>query len=55
MPVLVKKLFIWVGTLLLIFFMAFRPESAATIVRSVGAVLMAVAQGIGNFFSRLFM
>lgn len=53
MPVLVKKILTWGVVIFLIFFMAFRPENAANITRSIGAVLMALVQGLGDFFSRL--
>jgi hypothetical protein len=53
MPVLVKKILTWGALLFLIFFMAFRPEPAADMFRGVGAALMAIAQGFGDFFSRL--
>jgi hypothetical protein len=55
MPVLVKKILTWGVVIFLIFFMAFRPEAAADMFRSVGAVLMALTQGLGDFFSRLFV
>jgi len=54
MPVLVKKILTWGVVIFLMFFMAFRPEAAADMFLSVGAALTAIAQGFGDFFSRLF-
>ena len=54
MPVLVKKILTWGAVIFLMFFMAFRPEAAANIFRSLGAALMVIIQGFGDFFSRLF-
>lgn len=53
MPVFVKKLFAWGSVAFIIFFMAFRPDAAADMTKSIGGVLMAIAQGFGDFFTSL--
>ncbi|MDW5322539.1 hypothetical protein ACN27G_14060 [Plantactinospora sp. WMMB334] len=53
MPVLAKKVLTWLFVGFLIFFVAFRPDGAAELVETIGAVLMAIAQGIGDFLTRL--
>ncbi|GAB3979831.1 MULTISPECIES: hypothetical protein [Plantactinospora] len=53
MPVLAKKVLTWLFVGFLIFFIAFRPDGAAELVETIGAVLMAIAQGIGDFLTRL--
>ena len=53
MPVLAKKILTWGALAFLLFFMAFRPDSAAAMFRSVGGGLMAIAQGLGDFFTSL--
>ncbi|MEH1102243.1 MULTISPECIES: hypothetical protein [Micromonospora] len=53
MPVFVKKLLIWGSVAFLIYFMAFRPEGAAEMFKAIGAGLMAMAQGLGDFLTSL--
>jgi hypothetical protein len=53
MPVFVKQLLAWGSVAFLIFFMAFRPDSAAQMFKAVGAGLMAMAQGMGDFLTSL--
>ncbi|ABP52762.1 hypothetical protein [Salinispora tropica] len=53
MPVLLKKLLFWGFIAFLIYFMAFRPEGAAEMVKAIGGVLMAMAQGLGDFLTSL--
>ncbi|MEH0939207.1 hypothetical protein [Micromonospora psammae] len=53
MPVLVKKLLLWLGAFFLIYFMAFRPDGAAEMFKAIGAGLMALAQGLGDFLTSL--
>jgi|HigsolmetaAR201D_1030396.scaffolds.fasta_scaffold39671_1 hypothetical protein len=53
MPVLLKKTLTWLFVGFLIFFVAFRPDGAADLVETIGGVLMAIAQGIGDFLTRL--
>ena len=49
-----KKALGWVGIAFLIFFIAYRPESAANIARSIGSGIMDLASGFGDFFTSLF-
>ena len=53
MPVLLKKILTWGAFAFLVFFIAFRPEGAAQMFKSIGAVLMAIAQGLGDFLTSL--
>ncbi|MBY8873061.1 hypothetical protein K7640_14590 [Micromonospora sp. PLK6-60] len=53
MPVLVKKVLLWGFVAFLIYFMAFRPDGAAQLFRGIGAALMAIAQGLGDFLTGL--
>jgi hypothetical protein len=52
-PVFVKKVLLWGSVAFLIYFVAFRPEGAARMCRAIGAGLMAMAQGIGDFLTGL--
>jgi hypothetical protein len=52
-PVFWKKVFLWGGVAFLIYFVAFRPDGAAQVCRSVGGGLMAMAQGMGDFLTGL--
>jgi hypothetical protein len=53
MPALAKKILTWGAVAFLIFFIAFRPDGAAQTFRSIGAGLMAIAQGCGDFLTSL--
>lgn len=53
MPVTIKKILAWLAVGFLFFFMAFRPEGAAQITKTIGGMLMAIAQGMGDFLTRL--
>ncbi|MFY1696125.1 hypothetical protein O7623_25005 [Solwaraspora sp. WMMD791] len=50
---MVKKVLTWGGIAFLIFFVAFRPDSAADVFKSVGGGIVEVAQGFGDFFTSL--
>jgi hypothetical protein len=50
---MVKKVLTWMGIAFLIFFIAFRPSSAAEVFKSIGAGLMDIATGFGDFFTNL--
>jgi len=50
---MVKKVLTWGLIAFLIFFMAYRPQSAAAVVRSIGGGIMDVMAGFGDFFSNL--
>ncbi len=53
MPVIIKKILAWGSLAFLIFFIAFRPEGAAQMFKTIGGVLMAIAQGVGDFLTHL--
>jgi hypothetical protein len=53
MATMVKKVLTWALVAFLIFFIAYRPESAAAVFKSLGGGLVDIATGIGNFFSSL--
>jgi hypothetical protein len=53
MPELIRKLLFWGFIFFLIFFMAFRPDAAAELFRAIGAALMAIFQGFGDFLTGL--
>jgi hypothetical protein len=48
---MVKKILRWGGLAFLVFFVAYRPQSAAGIVSSIGGGLLDVANGFGDFFA----
>lgn len=50
---MVKKFLTWAGIAFLIFFIAFRPNSAADVFKSLGGGIMDIAQGFGDFFTSL--
>jgi hypothetical protein len=50
---MVKKILTWAAVAFLIFFVAFRPDSAAQVFKSVGAAIIDIAQGFGDFFTSL--
>lgn len=48
-----KKLLTWTGVVILVIFIATRPESAADVFKSIGGGLVDIARGFGDFFSAL--
>ncbi|MEV4759011.1 hypothetical protein AB0J86_28490 [Micromonospora sp. NPDC049559] len=50
---MVKKVLTWGGIAFLIFFIAFRPNSAADVFKSLGGGIVDIAQGFGDFFTSL--
>ncbi|TWJ24156.1 hypothetical protein [Micromonospora endolithica] len=50
---MVKKVFTWAGIAFLIFFVAYNPNSAADVFKSLGSGVMDIAQGFGDFFTSL--
>jgi hypothetical protein len=48
-----KKILTWGLIAFLVFFIAYRPASAATVFRQLGASLVDIANGVGSFFSNL--
>ncbi len=50
----VKKILTWLGiAFFLIFFVAFRPNSAADVFQSLGSTIGDIAQGFSEFFTSL--
>jgi hypothetical protein len=50
---MIKKIFTWGGLAFLIFFIAYRPESAANVAKTIGGGIVDILTGVGNFFSSL--
>ncbi|MER7891737.1 hypothetical protein AB0C04_19000 [Micromonospora sp. NPDC048909] len=53
MPEWIRKLLFWGFIGFLIYFMAFRPDGAAATFKAIGAGLMAMFQGLGDFLTGL--
>lgn len=51
---MVKKILIWGGVAFLIFFIAFRPDSAANTVKALGGAVADIARGGWDFLGYLF-
>jgi hypothetical protein len=51
---MVKKVLTWGSIAFLIFFIAYRPQSAANVAKSIGSGIMDLAGGFGDFFTSLF-
>ncbi|GIJ48510.1 hypothetical protein Val02_53960 [Virgisporangium aliadipatigenens] len=51
---MVKKVLTWGSIAFLIFFIAYRPQSAANVAKSIGSGIMDLAGGIGDFMTSLF-
>ncbi len=52
-PEMVKKVLTWGGIAFLIFYVAYRPTSAAAVFKSIGNSIVDVAQGFGTFITSL--
>jgi hypothetical protein len=50
---MVKKILTWGGVAFLIFFVAFKPNAAAEVVKTLGSTLVDIGNGVGDFFSSL--
>lgn len=50
---MVKKILTWGGIAFLIFFIAYRPDSAADVFQSLGSTVGDIARGFGDFFTGL--
>jgi hypothetical protein len=50
---MVKKVLTWGGIAFLVFFIAYRPQSAAQVFRTLGGGIVDIATGIGDFFANL--
>jgi len=48
-----KKILTWGAIAFLLFFVAFRPESAAQVFKQLGNGVANIAQGLGEFFTNL--
>jgi hypothetical protein len=48
-----KKFLTWGGLAFLIFFVAFRPDEASGVVRSLAGGILDAANGFAEFFTRL--
>jgi hypothetical protein len=48
-----KKTLTWFSLAFVIWFVAFRPDSAAKVVRGIAALIGQVGTGFGDFFTRL--
>ena len=48
---MVKKILKYGGVAFLVYFVAFRPQSAANLVDTVGTGILNTASGIGDFFA----
>jgi hypothetical protein len=54
MAEMVKKVLTWGSIAFLIFFVAYRPQSAANVAKSIGSGIMDLATGFTDFFTNLF-
>ena len=50
---MVKKVLTCCFVAFLVFFVAYRPENAAAVFKSLGSGVVDIAQGFGDFFSSL--
>jgi len=50
---MLKKVLTWSGIALLVWFIVSQPQSAASVVRSMGTGLQDIAEGFGTFVSNL--
>ena len=50
---MVKKILTWGSIAFLVFFVAYRPESAAQVAKSIGSGLADLANGFTDFSTRL--
>ncbi|MDQ7906796.1 hypothetical protein RB614_19965 [Phytohabitans sp. ZYX-F-186] len=50
---MVKKILTWGGIAFLLFFIAYRPDSAADVFQSLGTTVADIGQGLGDFVTSL--
>jgi hypothetical protein len=50
---MIKKIFTWGGLAFLIFFIAYQPNSAALVAKTIGGGIVDILTGVGDFFSNL--
>ncbi|GIG74576.1 hypothetical protein HC028_15830 [Planosporangium flavigriseum] len=48
-----KKAVTWAVIAFLVFFVAFHPDTAARVTRSLGTMVVNVGKGFGDFFTRV--
>ncbi|MEV8513660.1 hypothetical protein [Dactylosporangium sp. NPDC051484] len=48
-----KKTMTWAAGVFIVWFVAFRPESAAKVVQGIGTMIGQVGTGFGDFFTRV--
>lgn len=48
-----RRFIAWGGIAFIVFFVAFRPDAALDVVKTLGAVVIDILTGVGDFFSRL--
>jgi hypothetical protein len=48
---MIKKVLTWAGIAFLVFFIAYRPDSAGDVVKSLASTVADIAQGFGDFFT----
>jgi hypothetical protein len=50
---MVRKIATWGGIAFLLFFIAYRPDSAADVFQSLGSTVADIGQGLGDFVTSL--
>ncbi|BCB85380.1 hypothetical protein [Phytohabitans suffuscus] len=50
---MIKKILTWGGIAFLLFFIAYRPDSAADVFQSLGTTVADIGQGLGDFVTSL--
>jgi hypothetical protein len=50
---MVKKILTWGSIAFVIFFVAYRPQNAAQVFKSIGSGIVDIATGFGDFFASL--
>jgi hypothetical protein len=50
---MVKKIATWGGIAFLLFFIAYRPDSAADVFQSLGSTVADIGEGLGDFVTSL--
>jgi hypothetical protein len=48
-----KRILSWSAVVFLVFFIAYRPQSAAQVAKSIGSAIMDLANGFGDFVTQL--
>lgn len=50
---MVKKILVWLGIAFLVFFITFRPDSARSVIVSLGGTVADIGQAIGDLVTSL--